>query len=172
MGPKLSADEKRQFAERLWNEYGPSIYRFALRLSGNRAVAEDIVGETILAALQAMRRLEPERIHRGYLFGIALNRWRRTRRAAPDPLEELVAAESPWRDSMIDLERAFRLLPRSLQEAFVLCKAEGMTSKEAAEILGIPQGTVQARTHEAILRLRQTLDADTPQPTLLREAQS
>ena len=48
MGQKPSDEARRDAAERLWDEHGAAIYRFALRLSGNRSVAEDIAGETIL----------------------------------------------------------------------------------------------------------------------------
>ena len=57
----------------------------------------------------------------------------------------------------MDLEQAFRTLPQALQESFVLVKAEGLSSKEAAEILKIPQGTIQARVHDAVHRMRDLL---------------
>ncbi len=39
-------------------------------------------------------------------------------------------------------------------------KAEGLTHREAAEVVGVPQGTVQSRVHEAILRLRTLLSEE------------
>jgi len=172
MGQKLETDQKREIAEALWEEHGAAIYRFALRLSGNRALAEDLASETILAALEALPKVDQSQLHRSYLFGITVNKWRRVRRISTEPIGNLVAAEATNVDSLIDLERAFRQLPRNLQEAFVLVKAEGLTSKEAAEILQIPQGTVQARTHEAVHRMRHMLGTEVPIPTTLREAKS
>ncbi|MBI1331997.1 MAG: sigma-70 family RNA polymerase sigma factor [Armatimonadetes bacterium] len=170
MGPKLGGDEKKRLAAALWDDHGAAVYRFALRLTGNRSIAEDLVGETILAALQSARRKPIEEMHRSYLFGITLNRWRRLRHIPTEPIDDLVSSEAVDMDSLLDLERAFRALPKSLQEAFVLVKAEGFTSKEAAEILRLPQGTVQSRVHEAVHRLRDQLEIEPLTPTKLHEA--
>lgn len=157
MRQKRTIAEKEELASKLFDEHGTAIFRFALRLSGNRAVAEDITSETILASLQRVRRDGPCELSRNYLFGIALNKWRRCRPLACESISELVASTAPNIESLLDLEHAFRTLPRSLQESFVLVKAEGLTSKEAAEILQIPQGTVQARVHDAVHRMREIL---------------
>ncbi len=157
MGQKLRTDEKRILAEKLFKEHGSAIFRFALRLSGNRAIAEDITSDTILVALEKVQRNEDIDLTRNYLFGITLNKWRRTRRSPTQSISDMVAADATNLDQLLDLERAFRTLPRALQEAFVLVKAEGLTSKEAAGILKIPQGTVQSRVHDAVHHMRNVL---------------
>ena len=157
MGQKLRTDEKRKLAEELFSEHGSAVFRFALRLAGNRAVAEDITSDTILVALEKVQRNEGLDLTRNYLFGIALNKWRRIRPARTESLSDMVAADATNVDQLLDLERAFRTLPRALQESFVLVKAEGLTSKEAAEILKIPQGTVQSRVHDAVHHMRNVL---------------
>lgn len=149
----MASQNDQKIAEQLWDDHGVAIYRFALRLSGNRTVAEDLTGETILGALEVLRKGKVE-INRNYLFGITLNRWRKVRRVRTEPIEDLVAPDSPNRDALIDLERAFRKLSRPLQMAFILVKGEGLTYKEAALILNIPQGTVQGRVSEAIQAMR------------------
>ena len=148
MGQKSRIDEKRDLAEKLFEEHGSAIFRFALRLAGNAGVSRT----------------------RSYLLGIALNKWRRIRPSRSESLSDMVASNATNLDQLLDLERAFRTLPRNLQEAFVLVKAEGLTSKEASEILKIPQGTVQARTHDAVHRMRKAL-TDIPISTpILSEA--
>ena len=154
MGKKESTEKKRILAEKLFEEHGNAIFRFALRLAGNRAVAEDITADTVLVVLEKVQHDQNLVLTRNYLFGITLNKWRRQRLVRTDPISDMVASESPNLDQLLDLERAFRSLPRALQEAFVLVKAEGFTSKEASDILGIPQGTVQSRTHDAVHRMR------------------
>ena len=171
MGQKLSTDEKRKIAEALWEEHGNSVYRFALRLTGNRSVAVDLTSETILAALESLNRLESNQMSRNYLFGITLNKWRRIRRVVTESIDDLIAKESSNVESLIDLETAFRKLSRPLQEAFVLVKAEGFTSKEASQILKIPQGTVQARVHEAVQKMRESLGTPTSIPPIFQEVQ-
>ena len=160
MGQKNTADERRNLAQRLFDEHGNAVYRFALRLCGNRTVAEDITSDTFLAALQK----DEQNLSRNYLFGIALHKWRRTRRVRTEPITDLITAKASNLDQLLDLEQAFRKLPPALQESFILVKAEGLTAKEAAEILKIPQGTVQARTHEAVHRMRNDL-SETPKIT-------
>jgi len=52
------------------------------------------------------------------------------------------------------LSCALAALPPDLREAFLLVKAEGLKYREAAQVLEIPQGTVQFRVHQASRRLR------------------
>ena len=55
---------------------------------------------------------------------------------------------------------ALNALPPDLREAFLLVKAEGLTHREAAQILDAPLGTVQFRVHTAARRLRALLTED------------
>ena len=61
------------------------------------------------------------------------------------------------------LEEALRTLPEPLAHAFVLVKCEQLCYREAAEVLGIPQGTIQFRVHEASQRLRKALQEVMPE---------
>lgn len=169
MGQKLSSEEWNSLAERLFDQHGEAVFRFAFRLSGNRSQAEDITSETILAALQVISKVGEGGLSRAYLFGISLNKWRRSRSAPLEPIPDMVAAEAVDIEGMMDLEKAYRLLPRILKEAFVLVKAEGFTAKEAAAILNVPQGTVQSRVHEAVQQMRISLTSDLATPTSLKE---
>ncbi len=157
MRQKRTTKEKEILAVKLFDEHGQAIFRFALRLTGNHTAAEDITSETILAGLQKVHLEESQELTRNYLFGIALNKWRRSRPMACEPISDLVASASKDLEQLIDLETVFRTLPVALKESFILVKAEGMTSKEAAAILNIPHGTVQARVHDAIHRMRDLL---------------
>jgi DNA-directed RNA polymerase specialized sigma24 family protein len=56
-----------------------------------------------------------------------------------------------------DFDRAFRLLPRAQQEAFALTELRGLTERETAEVLGIPQSTVNWRCEAARAYLREEL---------------
>ena len=74
----------------------------------------------------------------------------------------------------VSLTCALAALPPDLREAFLLVKAEGLTSREAAQVLDIPQGTVQWQVHQASRRLRAlltegeetTMTCDQTQPLL------
>ena len=76
----------------LYRRKHPSIYRFALHMSGNAAVAEDVTQEVFMTLIRDAKRFDPERgTLAGFLFGIARNhvrkRWDQDRRCVPLPDE-------------------------------------------------------------------------------------
>jgi RNA polymerase sigma-70 factor (ECF subfamily) len=76
----------------LYRRKHPSIYRFALHMSGNAAVAEDVTQEVFMTLIRDAKRFDPERgTLTGFLFGIARNhvrkRWDQDRRSVPLPDE-------------------------------------------------------------------------------------
>jgi RNA polymerase sigma-70 factor (ECF subfamily) len=69
----------------------PSVYRFALRMSGNRAIAEDVTQEVFVALIRDAKRFDPNRgSFAAFLFGIARNhlhkRWELDKRLVPSGL--------------------------------------------------------------------------------------
>ena len=101
-----------------------------------------------------------------YLHAVTVNCWRKRLRSAPPPTLALLETEAAPQDvihqhfTRLSLDAAVAQLSQAQREAFVLVKAEGLTHKEAAQVLGVPQGTVQSRVHEAILRLRTLLSEE------------
>jgi RNA polymerase sigma-70 factor (ECF subfamily) len=76
----------------LYRRKHPAIYRFALHMSGNAAVAEDVTQEVFMTLIRDARRFDPGRGSLGgFLFGIARNhvrkRWEQDRRSVPLPDE-------------------------------------------------------------------------------------
>jgi len=76
----------------LYRRKHPAIYRFALHMSGNAAVAEDVTQEVFMTLIRDASRFDPERgTLSGFLFGIARNyvrkRWEQDRRNVPLPDE-------------------------------------------------------------------------------------
>jgi RNA polymerase sigma-70 factor (ECF subfamily) len=74
----------------LYRRRQPAIYRFALHMSGNGALAEDITQEVFMALIRDAGRFDPERgTLGGFLFGIARNhlrrRWEQERNSVPLP---------------------------------------------------------------------------------------
>ncbi len=137
------------------------VFNLARRLTDRREDAEDLVQDTFLQAFRAWvdhrrpRRIEP------WLATICLNlarsRYRtRARRAADVPLEEWMAeagsSEDPQshavgQDERAELYRAMQQLPEEQRIAIVLVDLSGCTTREAAEIMGTPRGTVLSRLH-------------------------
>src|ERR1700721_4723662 len=76
----------------LYRRKHPAIYRFALHMSGNAAIAEDVTQEVFMTLIRDAKRVDPGRgTLTGFLFGIARNhvrkRWDQDRRCVPLPEE-------------------------------------------------------------------------------------
>jgi len=146
-----------------YQKYGDRIYRFCYRLCGSAPDAEDLAQEVFLAAFQGAARFEGRASVQTWLYRIALNCWRHSRRAPrldTMPMDGVAQAGPNLEQAVTDavsLTCALAALPPDLREAFLLVKAEGLTYREAAQVLGIPQGTVQWQVHTASRRLRALL---------------
>jgi len=141
--------------DRLYADYGQAIFRFCYRLCGDRARAEDLAQDCFVAALRSKDRFRHASSPKTWLYGIALNVVRKSRRR--QTLERTFRLGSPPVDDpnmRIDLDLAIDSLPDRLREPFVLVKVERLTAVEAGAILNLPEGTVRAQVHEAIGRLR------------------
>lgn len=146
-----------------FRQYGDRIYRFCYRLSGSASDAEDLTQEVFIAAFQGRERFQGRASVQTWLYQIALNCWRHSRRAPSldtTTLED-AAQSGPGLEQAVtesvSLACALSALPPDLREAFLLVKAEGLTHREAAQVLNIPQGTVQWQVHTASRRLRALL---------------
>ena len=145
--------------------YLDPLYGTALRLTRNRADAEDLVQDTIVKALRFSNRFTPGTNLKAWLFTILHNTWRNRRRdAARESVEvdsELVeeAASLPDGPAMYDtperlllrstldedLRVALDSLPEAFREAVWLRDVDEFTYAEIAEMLGVPIGTVMSR---------------------------
>ncbi len=153
-----------------------ALYRGALRLTRNRAQAEDLVQEALVRAFRSFDRFAAGTNCRAWLFTIMrnvfLNQLRREREtpheveffelpgdpegmrpAAPTPEEEFLQTVVHG-----DVERALQSLPERFREAVVLCDIEGFSYREIAESLECPIGTVMSRLSRGRRLLRLALD--------------
>src|SRR5277367_5585555 len=98
---RMAGGDEEAFAE-VYRRKHPAIYRFALHMSGNSAMAEDVTQEVFMALIRDPRRFDPARgTLGGFLFGVARNhlrkRWEQDRRLVsfdgdPDDLRETVSS--------------------------------------------------------------------------------
>jgi len=158
--------------EALFSNLSPALYQTALRLVGTPEEAEDVLQEGLMSAYRNLRRFEGRSQFSTWLTRIVINaalmrlRSRRSRPAvslderladddemtfadqfpdtAPNP-EQIVAR----RELEELLRRNLQTLSPVLRSAFILREMEGFSTEEAAEELGISQGTLKARLHRA-----------------------
>ena len=148
----------------LVDDHGPTLYRMAYRLVGDRHEAEDVVQDTYRSAWNSRERYESGRSGRAWLVAIlrrrVVDRWRRRPPpsvAAPGAsLEVTVDAEDPLANDLTDeMQHALGQLPRDLRETLLLVVVAELTHQQAADLLEIPLGTVLSRVSRARRRLRE-----------------
>ncbi len=158
--------------------YERELYNYLRRYLGNAEMAEDVFQSTFLMVHLRCEQFRADRKFRPWLYTIATNQAidarRRTKRhrmmsldtpreQEHDELGQLVnlleTAEINPLDSTLDEERknlirsTLEQLPEQLYAVLQLVYYQGMKYREAAEVLGIPVGTVKSRVHAAISRL-------------------
>ncbi len=147
-------------------DHGPAMYRLAYRLVGDGHEAEDLVQDAFRSAWKSRDLFQSEGSSRAWLASILRRRvadhWRRARPptlvADDQCLEREQPADDPCRDEMTDeMQHALDRLPAELKETLILVVVAELTHQEAAEMLGVPLGTVLSRVSRARNRLREYL---------------
>ena len=153
--------------DRLVSGHMSEELRFATRLTGDLDSAEEVVQEALLRAARSWRSYRGEATFRTWLFRIVINAFRDflAARRAPEELAEDVPdgrAADPTLEAMAgELGRliAARVsaLPPRQREVLVLIAYEGLSPREAAEVLAISEANVHTTLHLARSRLRRQL---------------
>ena len=142
----------------------PRLRRFARTLARDPHDADDLVQVAVERALAKSEQLRPDSSLSSWMFGILRNAWideirtrgRRNRIFAPEALGENVGdASSESHTETISVQDAMERLPEEQRMAIGLVLVEGLSYKEAAEIMGIPIGTLTSR----LARGREALQA-------------
>ncbi len=139
---------------------------YARFLMPQRAEADDLVQEALVRALAALPQFQPGSNLRAWLFVILRNafyeqaRRRRSERAALErtpPPEHAGQPAQHAHSELTDLQTHLFALPPLLRESLVLVGAQGMSYEQAAEICGVPVGTMKARVSRARVLLSRVL---------------
>lgn len=145
----------------LYRAYARDVHRFALFLSGDSSLADDIVSETFVRAWQARSRLDLVTV-KAYLFAIARNLYLQHRQRASrlSPLDDRLADPAPGPHDRMRARRdkdavlaALLQLPE-IDRAAVLMRADDeMPYEEIARVLGISISSAKVKVHRARLKL-------------------
>ena len=166
--------ERAQELDSVVSRYLPMFYKRAFRFLGNATDAEDAVQDALLSAYKHLGQFRGQAQLSTWLTTIVTNAARmqlRRRRSSylsldeeqgedgltfseqlPDsrPSPEEVCSTAEARDRLV--EGVKRLSPK-LRQAFQLREIDGLTTKEAALVLGVPEGTVKAQLARARAKL-------------------
>jgi RNA polymerase sigma-70 factor (ECF subfamily) len=155
----------------LFDQHHAPLFRFAYRLTGSVADAEDIVQECFLELLRAESAYDPRRGSvRTYLFGVVRNQSLKRRRRNDLPSEEGLDAthnRSPESEVLrteleVAVGRAVMQLPEIQREVLILAHYEQMPLGEIARVMDLELGAVKSRLQRARASLKETLAAYAP----------
>ena len=153
--PEISVEE-------LYRAHGQAVWRYLLHTL-DRQVAEDVLQQTFMVAVESRDGLREVQWHRAWLFGIArrlaMNYLRRRKKTVMLP--ENCPAKSEADDStIVEMRRAIAKLSPALRETLRLRLHDELSYQEIAEVLEIPVGTVRSRLHNAVSELRRLMTGD------------
>ena len=150
----------------LYQRHRTPVFRFAWRLTGSVAAAEDITQECFLALLAGAAFEVRLGALRTYLYGITRNlafkRLRQIEREQDEP-EDITASSADTLGDILAVERAVLVqdaigeLPPLQKEALILFEYEELSLEEIATIAEVEVGAVKARLHRARESLRRRL---------------
>ncbi|HWV11983.1 MAG TPA: RNA polymerase sigma factor [Sphingobium sp.] len=135
----------------------PRLRRFAVSLSRDRADADDLCQAALERGLRAREQWQPGTRLDSWMYRIMRNLWidegrsrqRAVRTFAPEEAGEHIGYAGDQHVEahvmLSDVDRAMQALPDDQREAIALVLVEGLSYKEAAEILGVPMGTLTSR---------------------------
>ena len=152
---------------RLIDRHQQAVRAFLRRVAVDREDADDLAQDTFVTAWSQLSTWRGQSTVRAWLLGIA---WRKSR-SAGRTLFRRMARDNAWADTealappaaaapedRISLDRAMKQLNPQQRAAVALCLAEDYSHAEAAEILGLPLGTVKSQVLRGRARLLELLE--------------
>lgn len=171
----LHRHERAKAVEELAEAWGRRLYAFCLRLAGNRSDADDLYQQTFLRVLDMPGGIDPERNPAGLLMAVAVRlrrddqakKARRHRIAplSPEPEQLELASDGILTEQLVEqslmkrqVQDAVQNLPEGLRTPVLLFYMGGLSVREAADALGLPEGTLKSRLHQARQQLKGLLE--------------
>jgi RNA polymerase sigma-70 factor (ECF subfamily) len=182
-GEDKSVGSAPQNIDRLVQQHAETLYFYALARVGKQELAEDIVQDTLLAALQSWKNFAGDSSERTWLIGIMRHkildffRQNRSQESMDDESwqKEYFDKARHWKDKMVNwkanpevlleniefrkiLQDCLRELSNVMAQAFVMREMEGISSEEVCKHLEISPTNLWVRLHRARLQLRRCLE--------------
>ena len=167
-----------QAFETVFHMFRGPLYSYLARTTGDRHLAEDFLQDVFLRMVENLDRYEESGRFQAWLFRIAANRvrdWARRRShtervggaadrdspagttAVDRPLEQSPETELVLNEQISQLEVGLASLEADEREVLILRHYSGLSFREIAGIMDAPLGTVLARSHRALLKLRERI---------------
>ncbi|MEX0755283.1 MAG: sigma-70 family RNA polymerase sigma factor [Actinomycetota bacterium] len=150
------------------------VYRFALHLTRERPMAEDVTQETYLRAFRFLSSFRGDCRFSSWLLRICRNcsmdalraRSQRAERDLLDPDPASVSGSAPVATgdaaARVELQTALDAVSEEHREPFLLIEVYGLSYRETADVLQVRVGTVKSRMHRARKAMCEALTLDEP----------
>ena len=171
MKHNISDSDRRRRFDRVVSKFYPDMYGYAIWLSRDKAIAEDVVQEALLRAWRSLESLRDDGAAKPWLLTIVRRenaRYFARKRLETVDIDNLSASQSAilakTDDSDTDsVRQAIFELQDDYREPLVLQVLIGHSTQEIAKIMGISRGAVLVRLHRARKRLKAMIDEDAVQ---------
>lgn len=154
--------------EALVSQHYGTIYRMAYKWCGNQADAEDITQNVCIKLARAISSFRGESAFTSWLYRLVINTAKDWQRQQPSATNQGHFTDNPLNiETVTQGEEAFyaqqvmaevHQLPEGEKEALLLVVSEGLSHREAANIIGCKESTVSWRIHEARKKLNQLFE--------------
>ena len=161
----MNAENRQQEVTALVEAHYAVLYRYAFRLTGSAADAEDLTQQAFLTAQEKLDQLRTAENAKAWLFAIVRNAYLKTRRrpgattsvALHHVAEPTIATDGPPELTGEELTHLLAELPEDFRLPLVLFYFEDLSYREIAAALDLPIGTVMSRLSRGKTHLRQRL---------------
>jgi RNA polymerase sigma-70 factor, ECF subfamily len=170
---RAQAGERGAFEE-LVRRHADRLYAVVVRFVGQPDEAEEVTQEAFLRAWRSIGRFQGRSQFFTWLYRIGINEAKRRAERRPPPgsvtsLEEKPIEDPPdWTDAPESraeqhdlrrvLERAIRALPIEYRTPLILRDVEGLSTREAAEVMELREAAFKSRLHRARLAVREAVE--------------
>jgi RNA polymerase sigma factor (sigma-70 family) len=158
--------DQESFAQ-VYDMIAPELYKVALYTLGNAQDAEDAVSETFIEAYKGIHNLRDEARFKRWMLTILSVRCKRRiggyiKERKNVDIDELIDLPSSDSDTPnpehLSVRDAMASLTDQERQIVVLATVQGYTTREVAEMLGLPHGTVSSKLHRTLKKLKKKIE--------------
>ena len=168
--------------EQCVDDYGKDIYSFCRQITGSTWEGEDLYQDTFMKAVELLKKMDMDQNPKSYLLSIAVRLWKNKRRkfawrqriAGMESLDERIetkelsysAAEMMPEEEVLTREqnsfvrKCIAELSEKYRIVMHLYYSAGLSTREIADCLNLPEGTVKSRLHKARTMIKERLEAN------------
>lgn len=159
--------------DELMRAHEDRVFGICLRMLRDREAALDVTQETFLTVFRKADKYKAEAAFSTWLYRVTMNacydHLRRTKRRQADALPDGIDPADPSAGDPLeavevrpDIEKALQQIPEEFRSAIVLVDLQGLAIDQAAEILGVPSGTIKSRVFRGRRQLAEILGNHSP----------